>query len=89
MSSWDGAGSRTPTVKEEPAHDKAVQKAPQTPMIHSSRKQRFVKPGLDLTSESEIKQVLEQILVVQWYLVRQLTKLVNILFHSQASLAKM
>ncbi len=58
-------------------------------MIHSSRKQRFVKPGLDLTGESEIKQVLEQILVVQRYLVRQLTKLVNILFHSQASLAKM
>ncbi len=52
-------------------------------MIHSSRKQRFVKPGLDLTGESEIKQVLEQILV-QRYLVRQLTKLVNILFHSQA-----
>ncbi len=66
-----------------------VHEAPQTTIKHSSRKQKFIKHGFDVSIESEMKQVLEQKLVIQRYLISQLTELVNILLNRQASLAKM
>ncbi len=66
-----------------------VHKAPQTAIKLPSRKQRFIKLGFDVSIEPEMKQVFEQKFVIQRYLIRQLTELVDILLNRQASLAKM
>ncbi len=45
-----------------------VHKAPQTAIKLSSRKQRFMKQGFDVSIEPEMKQVFEQKFIVQRYL---------------------